>query len=150
MRASEPSYVTGVTPILVRPDEEDHDAGAAVPRVDSVAIDCPEPAVLARFYGDLLEWPVPVGDGDDVTLDPPGGAAITFQRAGFVAPTWPDPAVQQQLHLDLAVADLDAAHERAITMSAHHLDTQKKFRSTPIRSVIPSASAPGDIRPIRP
>jgi hypothetical protein len=68
-----------------------------------------EPAALARFYGELLEWPVPAGHGDYVALHPPGGGtAITFQRAaGFVAPTWPDPAVQQQLDLDLAVDDLD-------------------------------------------
>ena len=104
--------------------------GAAVPRFDSVTIDCPAPATLAGFYGQLLEWPVPAGEGDDVTLEPPGGGtALTFQRAaGFVAPTWPDPAVQQQLHLDLAVEDLDAAHERAITLGARHLDTREKFR----------------------
>jgi predicted enzyme related to lactoylglutathione lyase len=104
--------------------------GAAVPRFDTVTIDCPKPAALASFYGELLEWPVPAGDGDYVALDPPGGGtAITFQRAaGFVAPTWPDPAVQQQLHLDLAVDDLDAAHERAIALGARHLDTQEKFR----------------------
>jgi predicted enzyme related to lactoylglutathione lyase len=104
--------------------------GGAVPRFDSVTIDCPEPAALATFYAELLEWPVPAGDGDYVTLDSPGGGtAITFQRAaGFVAPTWPDPAVQQQLHLDLAVEDPDAAHERAITLGARHLHTQKTFR----------------------
>ena len=104
--------------------------GSAVPRFDTVTIDCPDPAALASFYGMLLEWPVPEGDGDYVALDPPGGGtAITFQRAaGFVAPTWPDPAVQQQFHLDLAVDDLDAAHERAIALGAHHLDTQQKFR----------------------
>jgi hypothetical protein len=62
--------------------------GTAVPRFDSVTIDCPAPAALAAFYGELLEWPVPAGDGDYVTLDPPGGGtALTFQRAaGFVTP----------------------------------------------------------------
>jgi hypothetical protein len=106
--------------------------GAAVPRFDTVTIDCPEPLVLARFYGDLLEWPVPAeaGDGGFVTLDPPGGGtALTFQpAAGFVTPTWPAADVQQQMHLDLAVDDLDAAHERAIALGARHLDSQEKFR----------------------
>jgi len=104
--------------------------GTAIPRFDSVTIDCPEPAVLARFYGELLEWPVPAGDGDFVTLDPAaGGTALTFQRAAaFVAPTWPDPAVQQQMHLDLAADDLDMAHERALGLGARHLDTREKFR----------------------
>ena len=104
--------------------------GPAVPRFDTVTIDCPEPAALARFYGDLLEWPVPPGDGDMITLDPPGGGtAITFQRAGdFVAPTWPDPAVPQQMHLDLLVDDLDASHDRAIALGARHRNTTETFR----------------------
>jgi predicted enzyme related to lactoylglutathione lyase len=106
--------------------------GAAVPRFDSVTIDCPDPAGLAGFYGELLEWPVPdtSAGSDYVTLEPPGsGTALTFQRAvGFVAPTWPDPAVQQQMHLDLAVGDIAAAHERAVALGARHLDTQDKFR----------------------
>jgi predicted enzyme related to lactoylglutathione lyase len=106
--------------------------GAAVPRFDTVTIDCPDPLALAGFYGELLGWPVPESDadGDSVVLDPPGGAtAIGFQRAaGFVAPTWLDAGVQQQVHLDLAVADPDAAHERAVALGAGHLDTQEKFR----------------------
>jgi catechol 2,3-dioxygenase-like lactoylglutathione lyase family enzyme len=104
--------------------------GPDVPRFDSVTIDCPDPAALARFYGALLEWPVPEGDDDFVTLDPPGGGtAITFQAAAdFEAPTWPGPAVPQQVHLDLAVDDLDAAHERALALGARHLDSQEKFR----------------------
>jgi catechol 2,3-dioxygenase-like lactoylglutathione lyase family enzyme len=113
---------------------------AAVPRFDTVTIDCPDPAALARFYGALLEWPAPEaegldengyeGAGDYVALDPPeGGTAITFQRAaGFVAPTWPEPTVQQQMHLDLAVDDMETAHERAVALGARHLDTQEKFR----------------------
>jgi len=97
-----------------------------------VTIDCPDPAALARFYGELLEWPVPepAGDAEYVAIDPPGGGtAINFQRApGFVAPNWPDPVVQQQMHFDLAVDDLEAAHERAIALGARLLDTQEKFR----------------------
>jgi predicted enzyme related to lactoylglutathione lyase len=104
--------------------------GVAIPRFDSVTIDCPDPGALARFYAALLDWPAPEDDGDFVTLEPPGGGiALTFQPApGFVAPTWPNPRVQQQLHLDLAVDDPDAAHERAIALGARHLDTQEKFR----------------------
>ena len=105
-------------------------AGSVVPRFDSVTIDCPEPADLARFYSTLLEWPMPDATGDYVTIEPPeGGTAITFQRAGdFSAPTWPDPLVAQQLHLDLSVEDLRGAHDRAVGLGARHLTTRDKFR----------------------
>jgi len=101
----------------------------AVPTFDTVVLDCPDPAALARFYAELLDWPMPhVGpeaeeEGGAVTLDPPrGGAGIGFHRAaGFVAPTWPGPQVQQQLHLDLHVGDIEAAHQRAVALGARHL-----------------------------
>lgn len=122
--------------------------GAAVPRFDSVTIDCPDPAALARFYGELLEWPVPVpaGDAEYVAIAPPGGGtAINFQRApGFAAPCWPDPAVQQQMHFDLAVDDLEAAHERR-SLSVPASSTPRRVSGcTPTRSATPSASAPGE------
>jgi predicted enzyme related to lactoylglutathione lyase len=102
----------------------------AVPRFHSVAIDCPDPGALSTFYARLLDWPVPADDGEWVTLQAPsGGPTIAFQRAtGFVAPTWPGPEVQQQLHLDLAVDDMDAAHQRAVQLGARLLDTQDTFR----------------------
>jgi catechol 2,3-dioxygenase-like lactoylglutathione lyase family enzyme len=102
----------------------------AVPRFHCVAIDCPDPAALSTFYARLLDWPVPADDGEWVTLQAPnGGPTIAFQRAtGFVAPTWPTPEVQQQLHLDLEVDDMDAAHQRAVQLGARLLDTQDTFR----------------------
>jgi predicted enzyme related to lactoylglutathione lyase len=103
----------------------------AVPTFGSVALDCPDPAALAGFYARLLDWPTPTDGGEDwVNLPPPGGGpALAFQRAAdFVAPTWPRPDVQQQLHIDFDVADLDAAHERAVALGARLLDAQATFR----------------------
>lgn len=106
--------------------------GSAIPRFDTVTLDCPDPVALARFYAELLEWPAPAGDGggSHVAIDPPGGGtALTFQRAeDFVAPTWPAPGVPQQMHLDLWVEDLDAGHERAVALGARPLDAQPTFR----------------------
>ena len=103
---------------------------STIPRFDSVTVDCPEPAVLAEFYSALLNWPMPAVSGDYVTIEPPsGGTAITFQRAvDFVPPTWPDPLVPQQLHLDLSVEDLEGAHHRALDLGARPLDTRDNFR----------------------
>jgi predicted enzyme related to lactoylglutathione lyase len=105
---------------------------AAVPTFGSVALDCPDPAALAAFYARLLDWPLTPDAGDDEWINllaPGGGTHLAFQRAAdFVAPTWPQPDVQQQLHIDFEVADLDAAHERAVGLGARHLDTQGSFR----------------------
>jgi predicted enzyme related to lactoylglutathione lyase len=104
----------------------------AIPSFGTVALDCPDPAALAGFYARLLDWPTPETSGDDEWVNlpsPSGGPSLAFQRAAdFVAPTWPRPDVQQQLHIDFEVADLDAAHERALRLGARHLDTQETFR----------------------
>ena len=75
-------------------------------------------AALAAVDARLLDWPLPAGCrrlDEWVNLPAPGGGTqLAFQRAAdFVAPTWPRADVQQQLHIDFEVADLDAAHERA-------------------------------------
>lgn len=97
---------------------------SAVPAYGLVAIDCPEPKKLADFYAALLEWPEPDASRDDwVTLAGPKGAKIAFQRVtGYRPPVWPGQDVPQQLHLDFYVADLDAGHERALTLGAKLLD----------------------------
>ena len=70
----------------------------------------PDPAALARFYQALLggeinrpdRWTL---DADWMTLHPPGGPVLAFQRAAdHRPPRWPDPDHPQQLHLDLGVS----------------------------------------------
>jgi predicted enzyme related to lactoylglutathione lyase len=102
---------------------------SAVPTFGCVALDCPEPRELARFYAALLEWPEPEAspDGHWVTLTSPGGVQIAFQRVvGYRPPEWPSQTVPQQLHLDLNVSDLDAGQERALALGAELLDDKPK------------------------
>ena len=85
----------------------------AVARLGLTAFDARDPHALAVFYQGILGGTVDDGDDEWIELATASGT-LGFQLApGNPAPTWPDPAVPQQLHLDLMVPDLDAA-ERAI------------------------------------
>ena len=88
-----------------------------------VVLDAPEPLSLARFYSELLGWPLgPNADEEGASiLGPEGVTYIAFQRESrYVRPVWPAPegAQQMQLHLDFEVSDLAAAVEHAIELGA--------------------------------
>ncbi len=89
-------------------------------------LDCPEPARLAAFYHGLLGGEVAVEpDGGWAEVVPPLGGALAFQRvAHFVAPTWPEGPVPQQLHLDLLVDDLDAGEADVVARGAQRAAVQ--------------------------
>ena len=91
-----------------------------VGRLASVSLDCPDPARLAAFYGALLGL-VPAytsPDGGVVSLAG-AGVAVTLMRTGdHVAPAWPEGPQQQQVHLDVAVDDLEPAVARAQELGA--------------------------------
>jgi predicted enzyme related to lactoylglutathione lyase len=86
------------------------------PRLRSVVLDCPDPPALATFYARLLDGRADTSDPHwcVVYLKEPA-LKLAFQRADpYVAPDWP--RGQQQLHLDLTVADLEAASLRAVSL----------------------------------
>ncbi|TAN23171.1 MAG: VOC family protein [Actinomycetota bacterium] len=68
----------------------------------------------------------------DVAYDAGSFAAIqlekiwlTFQRVSeYRAPTWPDPAVLQQIHLDFAVSDLVLGESLALAAGATKMQVQ--------------------------
>ena len=89
-------------------------------------LDCPDPARLAAFYHALVGGEIVVEpDGDWAEVVPPRGGALAFQRVDrFVAPTWPEGPVPQQLHLDLLVDDLDAGEAGARAHGARRAAVQ--------------------------
>jgi catechol 2,3-dioxygenase-like lactoylglutathione lyase family enzyme len=98
------------------------DVPAPTIRFDLVALDTPDPPGLAAFYTALLGWEVVQSDDDWITISGGSGARLAFQLApDHVPPTWPDPAVPQQLHLDLDVEDLEAASAYAVSLGARRL-----------------------------
>jgi catechol 2,3-dioxygenase-like lactoylglutathione lyase family enzyme len=80
-------------------------------RLHHVVIDTADPSGLAHFYSQLLGLPVTYSSKDWVVVaNDQASSGLAFQLApGNVAPSWPDPRIPQQLHLDIMVDDPVAA-----------------------------------------
>jgi catechol 2,3-dioxygenase-like lactoylglutathione lyase family enzyme len=108
---------------------------AGFPTLGAVVLDATDARTLAEFYRELLGYeywsgyePPPAGQpdpcGEDwlVLRDRAGNPRLAVQAVGeLTAPTWPDPRVPQQLHLDLTVTDvveLARHHDRALALGA--------------------------------
>lgn len=92
-------------------------------RLHHLILDCPDPGVLARFYSELLGWPVTWQQPDFAVVsvdDHTSGLAFQLVTE-YRAPDWPDPARPQQLHVDVMVDDLDEAEPRVLALGARRL-----------------------------
>jgi predicted enzyme related to lactoylglutathione lyase len=90
----------------------------AIARFPSIVLDCPDPAALAKFYGEMLDWKVDASpDWAEARAD--YGQCICFQRvADFTPPQWPGQQVPQQMHFDVIVDDLDAGEAAVLDLGA--------------------------------
>jgi Glyoxalase-like domain len=102
-----------------------------LPKYQLVGLDCPDPLALAGFYSQLTGLAVePLGDfaPEDVEwieLDNGNHPTLAFQKvANFVAPTWPEGPVPQQLHMDFLVDDLDAGEQHVLSIGGTRHDVQ--------------------------
>jgi catechol 2,3-dioxygenase-like lactoylglutathione lyase family enzyme len=90
-------------------------------RVSTVNISAPDPPVLARFYADLLGWEVLADEGHWVVIGGPEPVRISFEYdEAYQPPVWPtEPGKPpMQLHLEVAVTDLQGALEHALATGA--------------------------------
>jgi len=92
-------------------------------RLHHVVLDCPDPHGLAAFYSELLGQPVTYRSDDWVVVAASARASgLAFQLApDYQPPTWPDPAVPQQVHLDIMVEDVAASGPRVLALGATSL-----------------------------
>ena len=97
----------------------------ALPVYRLTALDCPDPLALADFYARLTGLEVePLDDFareevDWIELLNGDLPRLGFQKVDqYVAPTWPEGAVPQQLHLDFYVTDLDEGERHALDVGA--------------------------------
>ncbi len=96
-------------------------------RMHHVVLDCQDPAALAAFYSELLGLPVTYASPDWVVVATSDRASgLAFQLApDHRAPTWPDPAIPQQVHLDVMVDDIEAAARQVLELGATRLPGTK-------------------------
>ena len=89
-------------------------------RLHHVILDCPAPRALAEFYAALLGQPVTYDSPDFVVVSPDAtSSGLAFQRAAdHRPPTWPDPAIPQQIHLDVMVESVAEAEPIVLGLGA--------------------------------
>ncbi len=98
-------------------------------RQHHVVLDCRDPADVAAFYSKLLGLPITYESDDWVVVAPSStSSGLAFQLSpDHEPPTWPDPAVPQQFHLDIMVEDVTAAGPAVLALGATKLDGENVY-----------------------
>ncbi|MGH9132273.1 MAG: VOC family protein [Acidimicrobiales bacterium] len=95
-----------------------------VARLGSIALDCAEPGPLAAFWADLLGGEVAFTSETFVAVKTDRGWLAAVRVDDYRAPSWPGASNPKQMHLDLAVDDLDQAEAEALRLGARRPDEQ--------------------------
>ncbi|HEY1826970.1 MAG TPA: VOC family protein [Acidimicrobiales bacterium] len=95
-----------------------------VARLGGVTLDCDDPVSLASFWRELLGLEVLLESEDYVALSGAGVLITAMRVDAHQRPDWPESTVPKQIHLELAVSDLDAAEARALELGAVQGATQ--------------------------
>ncbi len=92
-------------------------------RLNTMTIDAHDPAALARFWIEALDWQIAQATDDDVLIAPaadprdlPGAVPILFLRLAD------DKVTKNRLHLDLVPDDQDAEVQRLESIGARRVD----------------------------
>ena len=97
---------------------------APIARLAAVSLDCSDPKALADFYRNLLDLDT-FFESDGFVALKGAGILMTMQQVDdHRMPNWPDGAVPKQIHLELAVEDLDEAEAAALAIGAQKADRQ--------------------------
>lgn len=89
-----------------------------VGKLASIALDCADPVELARFWAALIGGEVALNGEDFVAVRAGSLWLAAVRTPGYRPPTWGDAATPKQMHLDVAVDDLDRAEAAAIGLGA--------------------------------
>lgn len=98
--------------------------------LDYTVLDCPDPAVLASFYCEVLGWRIIRAEDDWYVIAGPAEQRLAFQLAPDFKPmNWPNVGVGT--HIDLIVDSLDTAEEWVVDLGATRISgipDQPSFR----------------------
>jgi catechol 2,3-dioxygenase-like lactoylglutathione lyase family enzyme len=93
-----------------------------------VVLEAPDAAALARFYSDLLGWPIAKEEPGGAAIQVPGTSSyLAFEDSpGYEPPVWPaaDGRQRQMMHIDVAVDDVASAVADAVELGATVADFQ--------------------------
>lgn len=99
-------------------------SGSPTVRLAAVSLDAVDLLPEAEFWRDLLGLQI-IWQNDDFVALRGAAVLITVQRvASHRAPQWPTGDVAKQLHLELAVTDLDDGEQAAVALGATRASTQ--------------------------
>jgi len=76
-----------------------------------VSLDSTDPLLLGEFWAAMLGGEIVVAKPRTVVVRTDWVWIAALEVPGHRPPTWPEPDVPKQIHLDLAVDDLEAAVE---------------------------------------
>ncbi len=90
----------------------------AVTRTMYVTLDCAEARPLAEFWAAMLGGTIVFSTPQAVGVRSEAGLIAAMVVPDYRPPTWPEPDVPKQIHLDLGVDDLEDAVAEAIAHGA--------------------------------
>jgi len=96
----------------------------AVARLASIALDCADPTALAAFWVEIVGGEITFSSDEFVAVKTDRAWLAAVRVPNYTPPTWPDGNAPKQMHLDLAVDDLDQAEAEALRLGARRAAEQ--------------------------
>jgi Glyoxalase-like domain len=91
---------------------------AVAARALFVSLDCADPTPLAEFWAGILGGEVRFASDRAAGVRTQWMWVTALKVEGYEPPTWPEAEIPKQIHLDLAVTDLEAAVAEAQRLGA--------------------------------
>jgi len=82
------------------------------------SLDCADAQTLAAFWADYLWGEITLAGEGVAVVTVPQGWLTAYKVDGYQPPTWPDGPRPRQIHLDVAVSNLEEAEARALALGA--------------------------------